>query len=159
MAASLRLIGADGCPGGWMVALEYTDRATALERWDTFHLGAVARRSSVAAVVVDIPIGLPSKGSRACDLEARRMLGRPRASSVFPAPLRPMLEATTYEQAQRIRRRIDGRGWSRQAHGILARVAEVDAMLRHQGAERVYEGHPELAFQALADGVPLADSK
>jgi predicted RNase H-like nuclease len=156
--ASLKLIGADGCPGGWMVALDYQDH-TELARWDTGHLGSVTRRNSVSAAVFDIPIGLPASGSRACDRAARRLLGRPRSSSVFPAPLRPMLAAESYQQAQRIRHSIDGKGCSRQSFGILPRVADVDELLRHHGAEHVYEGHPELAFQALAGGIPPAASK
>ncbi|MFZ0169594.1 MAG: DUF429 domain-containing protein [Candidatus Dormiibacterota bacterium] len=147
--SALRLIGADGCPGGWMVALEYADRSTALERWDTHLLSAVSNRRSVLAAVLDIPIGLPLQGSRACDHEARRLLGWPRLTSVFPAPLRPMLTATSYQQAQDIRRQIDGKGYSRQAFGILAKVREVDEALARRHAQKLYEGHPELAFREL----------
>ncbi|HVB13499.1 MAG TPA: DUF429 domain-containing protein [Candidatus Dormibacteraeota bacterium] len=150
VSAALWLIGADSCPGGWMVALEFADHSTALERWDTAHLGAVTRRSSVAAAVIDIPIGLTSRGPRACDLEARRLLGRPGGSSVFPAPLRPMLAATNYQQAQRIRRGIEGKGCSRQAFGIQAKVAEVDDLVRHHKAGKLHEGHPELVFRTVA---------
>jgi predicted RNase H-like nuclease len=157
MPSSLMLIGADGCPGGWMVALEYADGSTALERWDTHLLGAVSNRRSVVAAVLDIPIGLPRRGSRACDLEARRVLGWPRLTSVFPAPLRPMLSATTYQQAQEIRRRIDGKGCSRQAFGILAKVREVDEELARGAAHKLYEGHPELAFREL--GGAMLESK
>ncbi|MGC2191276.1 MAG: DUF429 domain-containing protein [Candidatus Dormiibacterota bacterium] len=159
MAAALRLIGADGCPGGWMVALEQSDHTTLLERWDTQRLVAVTRRSSVAAAVLDIPIGLAASGPRACDLEARRLLGRPRGSSVFPAPLRPMLAATSYPEAQSIRRRIDGKGCSRQAFGIQAKVAEVDRLLHRGGAAKFHEGHPELVFRKLAGRAGLPPSK
>jgi predicted RNase H-like nuclease len=142
-----------------MVALEFADHTTALERWDTPHLGAVTRRSSVAAAVLDIPIGLPDRGPRACDLEARQLLGRPRSASVFPAPLRPMLAATTYQQAQSVRRRIEGKGCSRQAFGIQSKVAEIDELLRHGGAANLYEGHPELVFRELAAVPGLPASK
>lgn len=147
--SALRLIGADGCPGGWMVALQYADQTTTLERWDTHLLGAVSNRRSVLAAVLDIPIGLPKRGARACDLEARRLLGWPRLTSVFPAPLRPMLDATSYQQAQDIRRQIEGKGFSRQAFGILAKVREVDEVLARRDAQKLYEGHPELAFREL----------
>jgi len=157
--AKVRLIGADGCPDGWMVALEFADHATALERWDTRQLGAAARLSSVVAAVLDIPIGLSASGPRACDLEARRLLGQPRGSSVFPAPLRPMLAATSYQQAQAIRQSIEGTGCSRQAFGIQAKVAEVDQLLRHQGADHLREGHPELVFRTLAGAAGLPASK
>lgn len=158
MVSNLQLIGADGCPGGWMVALDYSDH-TELARWDTSHLASVTRRDSVLAAVFDIPIGLPPSGSRACDREARKLLGRPRSSSVFPAPLRPMLVAKSYAQALRIHRAVDSQGCSRQAYGILAKVAEVDELVRHHRAEHVYEGHPELAFQVLSGGTPPSASK
>lgn len=136
-----------------MVALEYADRSTALERWDTHLLGAVSNRRSVLAAVLDIPIGLPCQGSRACDQEARRLLGWPRLTSVFPAPLRPMLTATSYQQAQDIRRQIEGKGCSRQVFGIMAKVREVDEVLVRGDAQKLYEGHPELAFRELGGSV------
>lgn len=159
MSAALTLIGADGRPGGWMVAQEFADHSTKLEHWETRHLGLITERSSLVAAVLDIPIGLPDQGSRACDREARRLLGRPRLSSVFPAPLRPMLAATTYQQAQRIRRRLEGKGCSRQAYGIQAKVKDIDALLRRHRGQKVYEGHPELSFRELAGGVTPPDSK
>lgn len=159
VTAALRLIGADGCPGGWMVALEFDDHSTGLERWDTQHLGSITRRDSVEASVLDIPIGLTARGPRFCDLEARKLLGRPRGSSVFPAPLRQMLAATSYQQAQSIRRRIDGKGCSRQAFGIQAKVAEVDRLLRLGGGAKLHEGHPELVFHELTQGAGLPASK
>jgi len=136
-----------------MVALGYADRSTALERWDTHLLSAVSNRRSVLAAVLDIPIGLPLRGARACDQEARRLLGWPRLTCVFPAPLRPMLTATSYQQAQDIRRQIDGKGCSRQAFGILAKVREVDEVLARGDAQKLYESHPELAFRELAGAV------
>ena len=159
MPVALTLIGADGCPGGWMVAQEFADRTTTLERWDTHHLGSATRRSSVAAAVLDIPIGLPARGSRACDREARQVLGWPRLTSVFPAPLRPMLAATSYQRAQAIRHLIEGKGCSRQAYGIQAKVLAVDALLRVEGARTLYEGHPELTFRELAGGATPQFSK
>ncbi|MGH7666559.1 MAG: DUF429 domain-containing protein [Candidatus Dormibacteria bacterium] len=159
MTPGLRLIGADGCPGGWMVALELTDRSLSLERWSTPRLAAASRSRSVAVAVLDIPIGLTAEGPRACDLAARRSLGRPRGSSVFPAPLRPMLSADSYQEAQRVRRGIDGRGCSRQAFGIQARVAEVDRLIRGRHGHKFHEGHPELAFQALSGGATDLASK
>jgi predicted RNase H-like nuclease len=125
-----------------MVALEFADGTTALERWDTHLLGAVSRRRSVLAAVLDIPIGLPLRGSRACDLEARRLLGWPRLTSVFPAPLRPMLTATSYQEAQHIRREIDGKGCSRQAYGIQSKVREVRRAADARGRSETVRGTP-----------------
>lgn len=54
---------------------------------------------ALVAAVIDVPIGLPEAGPRTCDLEARRLLRAPRASSVFPAPLRSMLSAHDQHEA------------------------------------------------------------
>jgi len=142
-----------------MVALQFADGSTHLGRWETEQLGRAVRGTELQAAVLDIPIGLPVSGPRACDLAARRLLGQPRGTSVFPAPLRPMLAATTYQEAQAIRRSIDGKGCSRQAFGIQAKVAEIDRLVRASGATRLYEGHPELVFRELAGAPDLPASK
>jgi predicted RNase H-like nuclease len=159
MTAALRLIGADGCPGGWIVALELADGSISLDRWPTNHLGAVSRRSTVLVAVLDIPMGLTRQGPRACDREARTLLGWPRRNAVFPAPLRPMLVAETYPEAQRIRHRIEGKGCTRQAFGILPKVRDVDQLLGREGTDKFHEAHPELIFRELAQGGPLPASK
>jgi predicted RNase H-like nuclease len=83
------LMGIDGCRGGWLVAA--SDTALSALRFsvveDLEPLIAGAERSG-ALMAIDMPIGLADGGPRTCDLEARRMLGRPRGSSVFPAPCR-----------------------------------------------------------------------
>ena len=49
-------------------------------------------------IFVDIPIGLPESGdSRPCDKEARKVLGKPRSNSVFPALPRVVLGTKTYD--------------------------------------------------------------
>lgn len=142
-----------------MVAFERGDGSTGLGRWSLERLAEVVRLPGLEAAIIDIPVGLLESGDRDCDLEARRLLGWPRGASIFPAPLRGMLAATSYQQAQLIRRRLEGRGYSRQAFGILARVREVDRLLGGDLAGRLHEGHPELIFRALGDGVGPSSSK
>src|SRR5687768_4415737 len=95
-----RIAGVDGCRGGWIAvwACESTVRA--------FIAPSVAalfgRLGPNALVAMDIPIGLTDIGPRSCDVAARKFLKAPRASSVFPAPIRPVLRAETYEDARRI---------------------------------------------------------
>jgi predicted RNase H-like nuclease len=43
---------------------------------------------------VNMPIGLPECVALPCDRKARRLLGHPRGTSVFPEPTRPMLAAS-----------------------------------------------------------------
>jgi predicted RNase H-like nuclease len=102
---------------------------------------------------VDMPIGLPEQGARACDVEARTRLG-PRRSSVFPCPPRGVLGAVDYGEALARSRAIDGRGISRQAFHLLPRIAELDGGLTPALQSRVFECHPESCFVSLA-GAPL----
>ena len=154
-------IGVDGCPAGWFfVALEPTGRS----RWDIVPTLAdlVAETSEPARVFVDIPIGLlDGPGPRECDQMARRALGAPRASSVFPAPARPVLDAVDYEDAKRLSREATGKALSKQAFAILDRCREVDRLLRGDAKARriVREIHPEVCFWAIAGRRPMEHNK
>jgi predicted RNase H-like nuclease len=121
---------------------------------------ALAHASSAAVVGIDIPIGLASSGARRCDDAARKLLGSPRCCSVFASPVRGALEGTTYAEACRLHREIDGRAVSRQAFGLFNKIREVDALLRShpQTATRVFEVHPEVSF-ALWRGRPMTYGK
>jgi len=111
----------------------------------------------IVMVAVDIPIGLPEAGRRACDVAARRHLG-PRRSSVFPAPPRPLLGVHDYGHALTMKQALDGRGLSKQAFHLLPKIAEVDAALDADDQRAVVESHPELAFARLK-GRPADNSK
>src|SRR4051812_40737033 len=82
--------GVDGCKAGWVVALtpDGGDGPTSLHVVASF--GDVLALRPVA-IAVDMPIGLPAAGQRACDVAIREQLGV-RRSSVFPSPTRPMLD-------------------------------------------------------------------
>ena len=111
-------------------------------------------------VALDIPIGLPDAGARACDLAARRCLG-PRRSSVFPAPVRAALAARSQAEASELTARVDGRRVSVQAWGILPKIREVDLALASNPAARaaLREVHPEVSFWAWSGGRTLAAKK
>ena len=113
-------------------------------------------------IFVDIPIGLPDgPEGRRCDTEARGRLRAPRASSVFPVPVRTALFAATYEEASRVNREASGKGLTRQTFAILRKIREVDQLLgRSEKARRIVrEIHPEICFWALAGGSPMGHSK
>lgn len=131
--------GVDGCRGGWTVALANLDELVDLRVVPTF---AEVLALRAAAVAVDMPIGLPDVGPRACDVEARRRLG-PRRSSVFPAPVRRMLDAGTCEEAKAIG------GLPRQTYHLLAKIREVDALMTPRQQRTIVEAHPELCFARL----------
>jgi predicted RNase H-like nuclease len=112
---------------------------------------AVADGAVVAAV--DMPIGLldaPGAGGRACDRAARALLGD-RRSSVFSPPTRPALAAATFDEAK-----VAG-GLTIQSWNLRGKILEADACA---GAGwPVHEAHPELGFQRLNAGSPLASKK
>jgi predicted RNase H-like nuclease len=111
----------------------------------------------LAAVAVDIPIGLAVCGPRACDREARRRLG-PRRSSVFPAPARAVLGTTTYEEAGAVSRQVSGKGLSKQLYNIVAKIEEVDAVQSPERQRSLFEACPELSFAVMADDAPMQHS-
>lgn len=107
-------------------------------------------------VVIDIPIGLPESGRRACDLEARRLLGR-RWMTVFTGVRRPLLKMNSYEEANCWGKR-DGEGLTKQMWNILPKIREVDDWITPARNRTFREGHPELSFAAAA-GRPMAKKK
>ena len=155
------LAGVDGCKAGWVAAI--ADTGGGRLRVEVFgDVAALLERLAGAAVIgVDIPIGLTDAGPRACDGAARRLLGRPRSSSVFPAPVRPVLHAATRAEADRLHRAADGRGFGPHAWNIVPKIREWDAALRARRAlaRRVFEVHPEVAFAALNGGAIAAPKR
>ena len=97
---STHVAGVDGTPGGWAVLIMQAGRLV---------IQKVAALSSIVdgstdfdIIAIDIPIGLLDAyeaGGRACDRAARKFLGKPRSNSIFPAPVRPVLAATSWEDA------------------------------------------------------------
>jgi predicted RNase H-like nuclease len=111
----------------------------------------IVRAERARAVVgIDIPIGLSDDGPRACDVAARRRLGRPRGSSVFPAPCRAVLGVQEFPRACAVSRRTLGVGLSQQTYNILRKIGEVDALVTPKRQAFVREVHPGLVFAILA---------
>jgi predicted RNase H-like nuclease len=152
--------GIDGAPGGWLVVtVRCTDNVAADVRLVPDLLGVMAQidAGTLAAVAIDIPIGLAADGARRADVEARQRLG-PRRSSVFPAPVRSVLTAKTYEEACSLSRAACGKAISKQLFNILPKIREVDALITPQRQRRVFEMSPELSLAVLA-GAPMAHRK
>jgi predicted RNase H-like nuclease len=155
-------VGVDGCKNGWII-VELTDD----DNWkvdifpDIASLWNECKRASL--ILIDMPIGLRESGfeERQCDKKAREMLGPKRASTVFPAPCRGALDASSYEQACQINKRMTGRKLSLQTWSILPKIREVNNLLINDALSRshIRETHPEVCFWALADGRPMLHSK
>lgn len=153
------IVGVDGCPVGWVAVVAHGSSVTRLVALSIAEL--IERLPSDALVAIDIPIGLTDIGPRPCDVPARRLLGPGRASSVFPAPIRPVLQARSYLEACAIRERIEGKRMSHQAFAIVPKIREVDALLqdRPELRTRVKEIHPEVCFALWNGGRAIASSK
>lgn len=103
-------------------------------------------------IAIDLPIGLLDRampGGRPCDQEARRLLGQPRARSVFSPPVRAALR---YEDDYR-KALLENRGSSphnvgisRQAHALFHKICEANALPQEQLDKKIYEVHPEVCF-------------
>ena len=120
-----------------------------------------AEAPEFAVLAIDVPIGLPDDGPRAVDIVARRLLGAPRASSVFPAPVRAALNGVSYSDASALSFAACGKRLSRQAYAIIPKIREVDSAMRAAGdaASRVREVHPEVCFYYLNNLSPMRYSK
>ena len=132
-------------------------------RWevrdDATAVMALADDEGCAVVGVDVPQGLPRAGPRRADAEARARLGS-RASSVFPAPPRAVLDLDDHAEACRELKSLGQPAVSVQAFGLRHAVRQWDALLRADPdlQDRVVEVHPEASFAALAGG-PLAPKR
>jgi predicted RNase H-like nuclease len=144
------VLGVDGCRAGWVAARLSPDRAEySLHVYRSF-AGLLAAHADAACIAVDIPIGLSECfAQRRCDRQARALLG-PRRSSVFPAPDRRLLGFDEYQAANRFSRAQCGKGISQQCFHIFRKIAEVDAIMSPALQERIFEVHPEIAFQAAS---------
>jgi predicted RNase H-like nuclease/predicted enzyme related to lactoylglutathione lyase len=141
---AVRVAGVDMAGGGWAVVVLEENRVVDAFRCESF---AEALLVDAEVVAVDIPIGIPATGPRPADVAARRFVGS-RASSVFPTPVRPVLEAPTYAEARAVAVELTGRSVSAQSYALRHRILEVDEHARHD--ERVIEVHPEVSFSELA---------
>ena len=123
---------------------------------------AAACEQDLAAVAVDIPIGLRGTERRTADVRARAMLGR-RWPSLFWTPPLCVLHADSYEEANRLSRECADEGLSMQFYGLMPKVREVRATLdersfRPSARPRVAEVHPEVSFTVLT-GAPMSFPK
>ncbi|HEX3795264.1 MAG TPA: DUF429 domain-containing protein [Acidimicrobiales bacterium] len=156
-----KLVGSlDGCRVGWVLVTTPADgngtsEVTVLT--DLAPLIADLDSGRLSAAAIDIPIGLSPTDSRPCDFEARKLIGD-RRSSVFPAPVRGVLDAQSYEVACEKSRSISGKAISKQAFAILPKIREVDQLLTPERQQSFVEVHPEVSFTILV-GRPMSHHK
>jgi len=155
-------LGIDGCRGGWFIVhLTATGNWTTALVGDSVSLADHINQSRLS--LIDIPIGLLDSGGpqRQCDQLARKVLGMPRAASVFSPPCHKAVYATGYDQACRLNFQWLGKKLSKQTWNITPKIRQIDEMLKNQRVLRkiLRECHPEVALWALNDGNAMQFNK
>lgn len=161
-AAEPHVLGVDGARGGWVGALLPVSGTGTVRLVHAPDIATLVQQAEVltrvVVVAVDIPVGLPDAGVRQADVLARGRLG-PRASSVFPTPVRDALAAETYAEARSVSlARTGGRSLAAQSYALRRAILDVDAYVRSARPVRVVEVHPELSFATMT-GAPLTSRK
>jgi predicted RNase H-like nuclease len=151
-ADPVAVLGVDGWRGAWVGAL-LDGRAVRLLALPD--VAAVLAVPDVSVIAIDMPIGLSEDGVRACDVAARQLLRRTgAASSVFPSPVRAVLDARDYAHARELSRAAaGGRAPSAQTYMLVGAIRTLDDALGAPPTDRVVEVHPELAFRLGLGGV------
>jgi predicted RNase H-like nuclease len=138
-------VGIDGIPGGWVAVYLRSDGG------QRFAYGKSIERlltDTYDRVMVDMPIGLPERGYRRCDVEARALVG----SRVFLGARRGLWNFATLGEANLHYWNEEGigRGISMQLFCIRDKLQELNEA---PVPARVFEAHPELVFWRIAGRV------
>jgi predicted RNase H-like nuclease len=150
------VVGVDGCRGAWVAAhVEGDEAAARLVGWRHGRFAAVlADIPPDRIVAVDIPVGLPERGRRPCDLAGRQALG-PAAARLFLTPPRYAWAAPDPAAANALLGEHGEPGMSSQCYALRTAVLEVETFATDR---RLVEVHPELSFLA-ARGRVLAPKR
>lgn len=149
----MKVVGVDGCKGGWFAIVTVDEKLSGAYFFRSFSI-LVDVLADAKIIAVDIPIGLLDDTIRQADVEAKQFLEK-RASSVFLTPPRRVLEEPNYKKANNIAQQM-GKGISKQAHALRDKIFEVEPHAENDN--RIFEVHPEVSFQEMA-GQPLTSSK
>ena len=152
----MNIAGVDGIKGGWLAVVQSNPvEIKLLERFED----VFAEFPGLEMVGVDMIIGLPDNGNkRDCDEQAKQLLG-PRKSSVFPAPIRRLLDCSSYNEAKNLSKCLAGKMISKQTFYLLPKIKELDLVVREYGQERIKEVHPEVSFRAMNSGLAMTHHK
>lgn len=150
----MAVVGLDGCRRGWVaVRIDGQSRTIHFLTESDSAIDELLRLQFRRAAV-DMPIGLPERGYRDCDIEARKLLGA-NASRVFLGARRGMLTAQSQAKLNAALKRAGQPGVSAQLYGLKAKLGEADAFVRANPTIDLREAHPELVFQRLNKDKPV----
>lgn len=146
------MAGVKPCATGWLVSVAKLHGMTFAPEEprviDSF-TDVLDQRPSFAVTAVSAPIGYlqtTERGGRACDREARKLLGRRRGATVQSAPSWPQVDEGVNGSVE---------GLNAVTRKLLPRYRELAAEMAPFRQRSVYEVHPELSFYQLNDDVPL----
>jgi predicted RNase H-like nuclease len=135
-------IGIDGIPRGW-AAVYLNDNGNHQFGWAGCAKDLL--RVPYERAMIDMPIGLPARGYRLCDAEARALIG----PKVFLGARYGVWRFKTLDQANSYYWKAEGpgRGISIQLFCIRKKLQELN---EPSIPPRVFEAHPELFFWRVA---------
>jgi len=159
----MNYVGIDGCSKGWVAVSVDEEDEIKMKLFELESIRNIIESFGQGYYLIDIPVGLPDsqKTIRLCDIEARRLLGFPRSSSIFNPPTWEILEIENYKEANLKYFNITGKGLQKQSFFIKNKVKSVNFFLRDNLEYRgiLKEFHPELSFYFLNGEKPLIYSK
>jgi predicted RNase H-like nuclease len=143
-------VGIDGIPGGWVAVYLSSDGN---QRFASATSVVQLLSDPFERAMIDMPIGLPKRGYRQCDVEARSLVG----SRVFLGARFGVWSFETLDQANAHYWETEGAG-----NGISIQLFCIRNKLRELNENSVipqlFETHPELFFWRIAGRV-LASKK
>lgn len=155
------LAGVVPCPKGWLIAsakLQGITMAPEQPRVVPTFLEVLDYKPAFQVVALFSPVGLldePDSRGRACDRQARALLGRPRSGAVLSAPVRGTLKCNSYSEAKEANGgHLGAIGWR-----MLKRTVEVHEQMAPYWQRTIFEVHPELSFFQLNEDKPVRFSK
>ncbi len=148
MTKATDLIGIDGTSSGWIASIgnsknKYVTKIKFFKDLDT-----LLSLHPESIIVIDMPIELNKrKYLRKCDILAKKYLGKNFQSSIFIPPLKNILECATFQDANKLSKKIAGKGLSKQSWYLKNKIREVRELAKV--SNKIYEGHPECSFKML----------
>lgn len=120
------VIGIDGTSTGWIASIGSARNKCLTTIKFSENLDRLLSGYPNSVVVIDMPIELNKKNYlRKCDILAKKYLGKNFQSSIFIPPLKSILECTTYQDANKLSKKITGKGLSKQSWYLKNKICEV----------------------------------
>lgn len=152
-----KVIGVDGCKGGWLVALL---KDSGLDLYKFSSINELVDELPFDICLIDMIIGLQSKATEVRpETEARKEL-KNRASTMFPSPSRQAVYGSTKEERLTANLKALGKKFTSQTNAIIPKIRELDEYMQKapEMRDKILESHPEVCFARL-NGVVLQSSK